>query len=544
MASVPPLTRAEIAFGFVEPLLTLLGAASLVVRPGNYVADSMYPVKLPKKAAADEVDGFEIEALNRSRALALVARYSGFLMAPFSAMLYLVWAHPTLRTNLAPAKLFEIRKLSFVPIILSEVAIIGQTIQVGLARYREVAAAIAEEEPATPVEPPSKAAPKKVPSSRFRWNEGAIATHVGFMSALIALRVAYIRGWFKAWLHPPGSTSDGPPEADSSLRLRVLQWNILADGLAQHGSFAFFEPPGTSERAESDRSGARNASDDTDEWNPLRKYPAKLLEWPHRGPLVVYGLLTDPPADFLALMEVNQFPYMQDALSPHGYEGVFRPKPHAAAGDFGFAPDGVALFWNARRWEAEATGSRNFDGGNANQLLLHGIFREKGGSARVLVAGTHFKAKTGAANDATRLRHARETLAILSELSAQHPGMPVVLAGDLNTAPDSEAVRTLGEVFDPVAPFAEDSNGYWTTWKSRTKDGGGYEHVKRTIDYILLSSSDRLAGRSDPGTGTWTVVDRWIPLDEQAIGERGLPCDWYPSDHIGCCADLTFGRQP
>lgn len=334
------------------------------------------------------------------------------------------------------------------------------------------------------------------------------------------------------------STSAGSGSAPS-LRLRVLQWNILADGLAQYGSFAFFHPPTTNTTNEL----TKEEDDDSS------KFPNRILDWSYRRHLILEELLTHPPADFIALAELNHFNDILEPLKSKGYNGYFALKPKSAQAEAGFPVDGVGLFWLSTRWNAETVNSNVFDQGNANQVLAYGVFTSKEERGKkIVVAASHYKAKTGAANDATRLRHAQQTLDILGNLVSSSSSSssfssdssyPVIFMGDLNTTPESQAVQLLSTKFQPVVPFNQDANGYYTTWKSRVNEtNGSIDTVKRTIDYIFLSDSCKL--NDGESNSEWRVVDRWIPFDDEEVGKRGLPSDRYPSDHVAVAVDLEW----
>lgn len=327
----------------------------------------------------------------------------------------------------------------------------------------------------------------------------------------------------RKWLHgASNSLSRTIAAAPGALRLRVLQFNLLANGFAQGGSFAFF---GDSAKETSE---SRDLSSDA-------LYPMRMLDWDYRLPLILEEILQpDEPADFVALAELNHQEEVHEALKPE-YEMYFAPKPKSAQESQGYPADGVGLFWRTSRWTAEDIGSLVFDQGKANQVLVYGIFSERDTGKKIAVAASHFKAKPGEANDATRLRQAEQTIARLHELVGTK-NMPVIFMGDLNTTPESSALRLLSSRFEPAVPFWEDHN--WTTWKSRTS-ADGILTIKRTIDYVLLSDSNRIRGGSE-ATGKWTVLDRWVPFSDAEVGPRGLPSDRYPSDHIAGCFDLEF----
>lgn len=116
-------------------------------------------------------------------------------------------------------------------------------------------------------------------------------------------------------------------------------------------------------------------------------------------------------------------------------------------------------------------------GANLPRLVNWGVFETIGAApCRFLMADTHF-AHRGGEDDAARDRSAA---LIVERLPTIAKGLPIVLTGDLNTTPDSDAYRRL------TAMFADASRG------ARTPGGpaGTYHDFTGTpdrwIDYILV----------------------------------------------------------
>ncbi|MEW5315644.1 MAG: hypothetical protein WDW38_007057 [Sanguina aurantia] len=108
------------------------------------------------------------------------------------------------------------------------------------------------------------------------------------------------------------------PKAPDGSSFRVLQWNILADGLAQSGDFV--------------------------------KTPSNVLEWGYRAPLVLAEIV-ESGAELICLQELNHYGELLAALEPLGYAGAFLAKSYSAAERYNCPPDGVAIFYSKRRFD-------------------------------------------------------------------------------------------------------------------------------------------------------------------------------------------------
>ncbi|CAK0831671.1 unnamed protein product, partial [Prorocentrum cordatum] len=131
------------------------------------------------------------------------------------------------------------------------------------------------------------------------------------------------------------------------------------------------------------------------------------------------------------------------ALQALGYDGRFVAKPRSPCVDFGYFPDGTAIFWRTTSFTPVGPVGRDCytdaDGARANQVYAFVDLRHSTGEV-VRFAATHLKAKAGQENESLRAQHVEQLLRLLSRGGAPH----VVLCGDFNSDPfDVEGHRAL-----------------------------------------------------------------------------------------------------
>ncbi|GBG76850.1 hypothetical protein CBR_g23065 [Chara braunii] len=192
--------------------------------------------------------------------------------------------------------------------------------------------------------------------------------------------------------------------------VRVLQWNTLADGLAQTGDFV--------------------------------KAPLAALEWAGRAPLLL-GEILRADADFICLQEVNHFhdffaPKLKDRSD--AYAGFFHPKMASPARRFGFDCDGCAMFYRCRRFRCLEERAMNYVDSSTARCLNQGlqlcVFEERSSGHRLIVANTHLKA--GEEYETLRVSQAEQMLRALEQIAGRYPDAPVVICGDFNAPPESQ----------------------------------------------------------------------------------------------------------
>eukprot|EP00873_Tetraselmis_striata_P041151 jgi/Tetstr1/461415/TSEL_006525.t1 len=276
-------------------------------------------------------------------------------------------------------------------------------------------------------------------------------------------------------LQPPGGggAMDSPFSRQISpgtRRLRVLQFNVLADGLAQHGKFV--------------------------------KTPPEALEWEFRAPLLLQEVLSSKP-DVICLQEVNRYgDSFQPKLEAAGYRGVFAPKIPSPAERYGYPGDGCCIFYSLDRLApvAEPISRRYLDEGgqSTSQGFLAWPLRDRATESTMLIATTHLKAKLP--GEAIRCQQAKQLMEQLKEIQAdlvatghlngaKPPGNTspchMVLTGDFNTTEESEVFQSLRDVglqslWDYKPTKGASTN--FTTWKFRPVDDGSIRDVKRVLD--------------------------------------------------------------
>jgi len=374
---------------------------------------------------------------------------------------------------------------------------------------------------------------------------------------------------------PMSDDAGSPPDSSSFC---FMQWNVLADGLAQHGSFAFCDPA--------------------------------HLRWNARFPLIA-AELKSVDADIVCLQEMNHADSYADLLS--SYSMVVVPKLRSPA-TFEFAPaDGCALFIRRSRFELLDVDvvyylqSGKVLEGLSNQNAVVCLLRDKLTSNMLVVATTHLKAKGGAESERLRSQQIEQLMGRIKAMRAKAqaalaeaglPGggavIPVLLSGDFNSPPTEPVFaaaygdtdlglqsvynshRRAKSAHGPAAGAAVGSRpeieAYiagepaFTTWKTR-KEGGGVVEKRRTIDYIfaseLLAPEGDCAGVDGAGREAATgggptaassgagvapaaacarlqlLAIRELPTAEE-IGPEALPSAHYPSDHLSLAARFRW----
>ena len=271
--------------------------------------------------------------------------------------------------------------------------------------------------------------------------------------------------------------------------------------------------------------------------------PSNCLQWMYRKPLILQEILRSR-ADIICLEEVDHFEdCLKPELSSNGFKGIFFPKPDSPCTYYqpNNGPDGCALLYRGSMFtllEKKDVVLKRENGEDSHQvaILVRLALKEQNEekvevqdknnassqhASEVCVAVTHFKAKTEGKE--LRLSQGKH---LLSEISTFASGSPAVICGDFN-APKEEPVyqyianaeKNIGVKFaSSYKQVYAGSEPPLTSWKFRPG-----KESKYTIDYTWYTS-DKLA------------VDMvWRIPTEEEIGEGGLPCPKYPSDHVALC---------
>ncbi|KAL4230099.1 Nocturnin [Mactra antiquata] len=282
--------------------------------------------------------------------------------------------------------------------------------------------------------------------------------------------------------------------SDDGIAIRVMQWNMLAQGLS---------------------SGADN----------FIKCPPEALDWSTRKLRVLEEILRYQPT-VLCMQEVDNFDYLIENLSSYGYLGIFKEKPSSPclfqANNCG--PDGCALFYQSSKVTLSKSDSIILEenGVKCNQvsIIAHFITKDKY-QKQFIVGTTHLKAK----KDFSDVRMLQGQF-ISKYLEDNCNDAPVIFCGDFNAEP-SESVYSvmksckLGLSSSYTLLSKDDSEPKYTTWKIRPK-----AEECHTIDYVWYQKK---------GLKVKSILD--VASDEE-IGKDRLPSFRYPSDHLSLVCDF------
>ncbi|KAI8472144.1 MAG: DNase I-like protein [Monoraphidium minutum] len=340
-------------------------------------------------------------------------------------------------------------------------------------------------------------------------------------------------------LRRPEAAPGGSVSAAACAPLRVMTFNILADGLAQHGDFVHA--------------------------------PQEVLSWSYRFPRIIEEVV-EGRCDIVCLQEANHYDEIAAALAGHGFAGFFQPKRPAPPERFGAPPDGTALFYRAARL-SPAPGPRGAAyaapggrGAMTQGFVIATLADAAAGGRLVVAAATHLKAKEGAANDETRRLQAQQLLAELSAAraaaAAAAPGGPepgVLVMGDFNAVPASPACQAMAA--DPelqlqsiwTVPWADAADGdgdgappppppqQQQQQQQATGDGGGGgEPEFTTWKFRPQGESRRVIDHLFFSPAALAPAARWRMPGAADVGPGGLPCAAYPSDHMAVMCELAW----
>mmetsp|Transcript_105992 Transcript_105992/g.187745 ORF Transcript_105992/g.187745 Transcript_105992/m.187745 type:complete len:385 (+) Transcript_105992:80-1234(+) len=316
----------------------------------------------------------------------------------------------------------------------------------------------------------------------------------------------YAREWTEA-APSSGAAAAGVP-------LRVVQFNILADGLS----------------GKDENKGGFTES------------PPASLDWDYRSARLVEEVLRHGELpDIIGMSEVDHFhDWFEPVLAELGYAGAFISKPNSPCRN-SLDPklsDGCALFWQKHKVAMLDLETMNYDslnehgrstGTKANQVALLATLQTSG-SVPFVVAVTHLVAPKNRKGERTR---AQQVLQLVDRLHAK--GLPCLITTDLNASPIQGSKDYAPEAY-PVATthtlrlhsaYADilGSEPEYTTWKRR---GDHEDH--HTIDYIFLSES-------------LSVSRVLLPPDGKEVDPARFPGWRYPSDHVALFADVLVPSE-
>ena len=306
-------------------------------------------------------------------------------------------------------------------------------------------------------------------------------------------------------------------KAPANDEFTVMQFNCLADGLAQTGDF---------------------------------KYRSlEQLEWISRWRLIKEEIRQVNP-DVLCMQEMNHAEDLAKFLPDHYM--LFCPKLSSPAHKCGSSPDGCCILLRRSHYELIDIQIMYYklddQGMNSGAIIV--AAKDKRNNQGIVFATTHLKAKSGAKNDQIRGQQIQQLLARIQGSQALLSGFldngkdaAVILTGDFNSPPSGNVYSSIYnqknsakfsslynniilpddvELMLSAEEYAQGEPEY-TTFKVRNSEG----EKKHTIDYIWLSQVEKkiILG------ALWALP---------TIDDAGLPCDQYPSDHLALAVKIGW----
>ena len=250
--------------------------------------------------------------------------------------------------------------------------------------------------------------------------------------------------------------------------------------------------------------------------------PLQYLQWPHRLPLILKEMNNCKP-DVICLQEVDRF----NDITIEGYDAIFLPKTSSPCCQFSpnNGPDGCAMLYNTSTVNLltrKDLALHNEHGQPSSQVALLARFSFHG-DHHVCIGTTHLKAKSGF--EKQRCAQGMEVLKFMKEFSNNSD--PFVICGDFNAVPTESVHEEYSATQSPSlkSAYSEHSgeDPSFTTMKYREAGLSKY-----TGDYIWYDSDQLRVGAL------------YNLLTESAIGDGGLPSQYYPSDHMSLCAELQM----
>lgn len=234
--------------------------------------------------------------------------------------------------------------------------------------------------------------------------------------------------------------------------------------------------------------------------------PSEYMIWDRRKKLICEELTGLDP-DIICLQEVDKYYDILRIMEKAGYVGSYKRRTRDSV-------DGCAMFWKAnkiRLLEGENIEFKEF--GLRDNVAQISVFEVcKAESRRVLVGNIHvlFRPSRGE----IKLGQIRLLLSKAHTLSKKWGNIPVVLAGDFNSTPQSAIYQFLSssqldvKLFD--RRYLSGQQGY-----PPPQSGGFQENMSRTImlmDRLIKNNWTEKEVMTATGTASGTIVEHPLKL--------------------------------
>ncbi|TVU11729.1 hypothetical protein EJB05_45331, partial [Eragrostis curvula] len=339
-------------------------------------------------------------------------------------------------------------------------------------------------------------------------------------------------------------SSEDASTSSSGDSCTIMSYNILADYNARNHPDLYWDVP----------------------WHAMR--------WDSRRRLITREIRHWDP-DLVCLQEVDRFRDIAADMKSRGYEGIFQERT-------GDARDGCSTFWKSERLRLLEEDSIDFSEYNLRNNVAQVIVFELNGTHKLVLGNIHvlFNPRRGD----VKLGQIRMLLEKANALAEKWDGIPIVLAGDFNSTPDSAIYKFLStmklniSLHDRRQLSGLDSSEFGqyelcSFWKHQwsneeVRNATGCSNVMIAEHPLtLFSSYATLKGNSNkrglhgeplatsyhkkflgtvdylwhtPGLECSRVLDT-LPIDVLRR-TRGLPTREIGSDHLPIVAEFAFTR--
>lgn len=282
-------------------------------------------------------------------------------------------------------------------------------------------------------------------------------------------------------------------DVEPELKVRVLQWNVLADSCADDSAQGF------------------------------PSVPVEALDTDLRRPMQINEIIS-ADAGVIALEEVDNPKAFEEALTENGYKVLYNRREDSQLG--------VLVAYKEAKYTLKAKTMITFTKGGQVATVLK--LKDKTSGRSFVFAATHLKAKDDYKSKRVREYQSKELLIHVKAMSddwternrpfastrdAELKGN-IVLAGDLNDDEDSRAVKTWTEQDEFKSAYKRYLK---TTFKECKNDCGFWVNKCCTEDYVIHN-----------GTTARVLT---LPQDFEV---PYLPSKVFPSDHLILCTDIVF----
>ncbi|KAE9034070.1 hypothetical protein PR003_g8786 [Phytophthora rubi] len=272
------------------------------------------------------------------------------------------------------------------------------------------------------------------------------------------------------------------------------------------------------------------------------------LRWKNRSKNLEAVFASSLPVspDVICLQEVDNYAeFWAGAMKKLGYDGLFMKKTSTK-------PDGVAVFWNAKKLKVKESTHVSLDLPNGDEadidheLLSRSSQRGSVGAVVHLehvdtpldfvVATTHLFWDP-MQEDVKLLQSRRMLRAIEAFTAALDASIPIIFSGDFNSLPDSKVynfITKINHFSSAYAQYGPDGEPAFTNVNgdAKTDDGKLVPRFVGTLDYIFYRS---------PRIRPAALME--IMSFEDASKEVSLPSTISPSDHLPLLCEFHIQQQ-